>query len=87
MAAKLRRRGGPALDGVCVVRWGGQVEVLGHVPAGGLSVREGDPLHIDGCLHGLKQGVPLLRVKLEVPFSRITPPPRLEGERGLKKQR
>lgn len=88
VAAGLKWWWRPALARVRVVRWRGQVESLAGLrihlaPTRGLSVREGDPLQIDGCFHSLKQDVPLFCVELEASLARITPPPRLEGEGGL----
>lgn len=57
--------------------------VLGHVrhpmaPTRYLPVGEGDLLQVDGGLHGLEQGVPLFRVKLEAPLAGVAPATRLK---------
>lgn len=47
---------------------------------------EGDPLQVDGCLHGLEQDVPLFGVELKAALAGVTPPTSLEGEGGLKER-
>lgn len=91
MAPWLRQRWHPVLDQGRVEGQLWQVLVLRRLwthlaPTRGLPVREGDPLQVDGCLHGLKQDVPLFGVELKAALTRVTPPTGLEGEGGLKER-